>query len=269
MPSDILQVQTFLYHGLRSCKFFESVNVVLEREFLASSTVEVTSLWQAPRMITNPDGDAGDIVLTPDVNGKVGVGLLVEMPRLELRNPNSLQRSLVVSVGIIEERNLNMTPSSEGSMGGTMISAEEWAELALDFMYGWLLGLSSALVPTTGTVKSAPDIVPGAEGLICYRAAVELRREHRQTSRCDMPVLSEPTPGNFIFTNGANTPDAAIYYTTAATAGDLGLPGKDNTDAVLWDGVTPVALEIGECINWAAWKDAKLPSHISAQQRTS
>ncbi len=251
--SDILQVQEFIFGGMKSCALFDKFNVVLERDFMAQSQVEISSLWLTPRNPAPAEGDPGG-------PSQSGIGILVEMPRLELSKPNSLQRNLIASVVLMEERNLNMGPM------GTKVSAEELAELSLDFMFGWVMGLSSALVPEVGAIKPAPDVIQG-DGLIVYRAAVSLRREHRATDRCDTPALVEGSPGSFTFTNGVLTPDADIYYTVAQDAASLSLPGKDNPDAVRFNG-SPVALSSGQCINWAAWRGDRLPSHIIARQVT-
>jgi hypothetical protein len=242
--SDILKLQEYLFNGLLSCDLFAQFNVVLERQFLADRTVEFDAIWITPRK----QADGSD--------GPTGIGLYVEMPRLEVPKPNSLQRNLVASIVVIEERNINMTAGA-----GSLKSAEELAELTLDFMFGWMLGLSSGLTPEAGAVKPAPDVIQG-DGLVVYRAAVSLRREHRAVSRCDAPALADLGGGNYSLTNGANTPDAEIYYTVGAPA-DLSLPGKANDQAQLYAG--PVAVAAGQAINWAAWRADLLPSHIQAR----
>lgn len=237
--SDIVQLQDYLYRGLRSCALFDSFNVVEEREWLAESTVAVESLWNTPRV----------------ADGVVGAGLLVKMPRLTVPKPNSLQRNLAVSIIAIENRNLNMMK------GGTGVACEDLAELALDFMFGWVMGFSSALSPEAGGVAPAPDELSGP-GLVCYRAELSLRREHRPVARCDTPKLSQQEYGPWVLTNGANTPDASIYYTL-----DGSMPGKDNSQAVRY--AQPLALPVETTITFAAWRDDLLPSHVSSQLITS
>ena len=234
--SDILRLQEFLFNGLLSCPLFDRFNVVLEREFLAQNEMEFNSIWQAPRK----------------ANGPVGIGLYVEMPKLEIPKPNSLQRNLVASIGVIEERNMNMTAGA-----GSCVSSEELAELALDFMFGWMLGLSSALTPEVGAVRPAPDLIKG-EGLVVYRASVSLRREHRPHARCDMPGIVEAPAGTFTLVNGATTPGAAIYYTT-----DGSFPGVSNAQAMLY--AEPIQVAPGTKLLFAAWQARFLPSHINAQ----
>lgn len=232
--SDILGVQEALKFGLLSCALFDAVNVVMERELLLSSELEYGSIWQSPRA----------------ANGPVGVGLFVEMPRLELPKPNSLQRHLVASVGVIEERNLNMVP-----MAGTCRPAEEWAEEVLDFMFGWVLGISSGLVPEVGAVKPAPDLVEEAGGgLVAYRAAVSLRRERRPRERCGMPVLTVDG-GMWSLSGEAGT---ELYFTV-----DGSLPAKANPAAVRYE--QPVMVEAGQVVWFAAWDGERLPSHVGVR----
>lgn len=253
MASDILTVENYLFNGLLSCDLFAEFNVVQERKFLAQSEVEFDAIWQQPRPALN-GLPAGRLV---------GAGLYVEMPKLHIPKPNSLQRNLLVSVAAIEERNINMTATT-----GTGASAEELAEMALDFMFGWVLSLSSGLTPEDGAVTPANDLIEG-DGLVCYRATVSLRRERKPQTRCDKPTLADAGGGNYTLTNGAGTPDADIYYTTGNAydgAEGLSFPGKANGAAVKYAG--PIALTAGQAINWAAWRADLLPSHLGAASIT-
>ena len=243
--SDILQAQDFVFQGLRSCSLFAAINIVLERKWQVATEIAFSTIWQSAA--------PGQTVS--------GAGLLVEMPKLEVPKPNSLQRNLVLSVGVIEERNINMSPA------GTQVSAEQWAELALDFMAAWAMGLSSGLTPETAAVVPADDLIEGP-GLIAYRARVSFRREHRAAARCDTPVFAAAGGGTYSWTNGSNTPGAAIYYTSAASPAGLGMPASANSAAedglavaVLWNG-SPVTLASGTYVNWCAWLPGYLPSHI-------
>jgi hypothetical protein len=232
--SDIVQLQDYLYLGLRSCALFDAFNVVQEKEYLASSVIKAESLWITPRT----------------AGGKVGAGLLVKMPALTVPKPNSLQRNLLASIVAIENRNINLMKN------GTGVACEDLAELALDFMFGWVMGFSSALSPEAGGVAPAPDELNGP-GLVCYKAQLSLRREHRAVARCDVPVLSM-ADGLWQMANGARTPDAAIYYTLDGT-----MPGAENKAAVLYAG--PLGLAAGQVITFAAWREDLLPSHVSSQ----
>ena len=233
MASDILRLQEYLFNGLLSCDLFAAFNVVLERQFLAQSEIEFSAIWQTPRVGRTESG----------------IGLYVEMPKLEVPKPNSLQRNLVASIVTIEERNINMAAGV-----GSQVSAEELSELALDFMFGWVLGFSSGLTPEAGAIRPAPDVIQG-DGLVTLRSSVNLRREHRATGRCDVPVIGDLGNGSYSLTNGTNTPAADIYFTT-----DLSFPGKSNAAAVRYLG--PVVLVPGSTVTYAAWQADRLPSHV-------
>jgi len=239
MASDILGVQDYLYYGLLSCDLFNRFNVVQAREFLMASELEFNAIWQTPRK--------GQTVK--------GAGLYVEMPKLDIPKPNSLQRNLVVGIVAIEERNMNMVAGV-----GTVTSAEELAEMALDFMFGWIMGFSSGLTPEQGTVRPAPDVMQGdaADGMVLYRASVSLRREHRAIGRCDSPVIATADDVNYTLTNGVNTPDAVIYYTL-----DQSFPGKANNQASVF--TTAIPLAPGQIITCAAWRGDLLPSHVQTK----
>ena len=238
--STTLQLQDYLFKGMLSCEFFDMFNIVLERQFLMQSELEWSAIWQTQRV--GSDGKPTDAA-------RVGAGYYIEIPKLEVPKPNSRQRYLTASVVSIEERNLNLTPQV-----GTLMSAEDMAELALDFMFGWVLNISSALVPETATILPARDLQ--REGLVVYRTSVTLRVEKAPMARCDQPAISKDGNGHWVITNGTNTPDAAIYYTV-----DNSFPGKANASAVLF--AAPLTLPVGTILNAMAWRADRLPSHLS------
>ena len=231
---DILQLQEFIFNGLLSCDLFAAYNVVLERQFLMQQDIEFSGIWQTPRIGKSVSG----------------IGLYVEMPKLEIPKPNSLQRNLLASIVVIEERNVNMTAGV-----GTLTSAEELGEMALDFMFGWLMGLSSGLTPDNAALRPAPDVIQG-DGLVVYRASVSLRREHHAVARCDRPVITEAPVGTYSLANGANTPSATIYYTLDGT-----FPGKSNPAASVYGAPLPLT---NKTLMAAAWRADLLPSHVAA-----
>lgn len=238
MASDITLLQDYLFYGLLSCDLFARFNISQEKQHLMQSEIEFSAIWQVPRD-KKPENPSG-------------IGLYVEMPSLRIPKPNGLQRDIVASIGIIEERNINMT-----SGVGTGVSAEELGEMALDFMYDWCLGFTSALTPEAPALAPAKDLVQG-DGLITYRASVSMRREHHATNRCDTPTITEAPAGTFSLANGAATPDADIYFTT-----DQSFPGKAVATATKY--VAPIPLAAGTILTYAAWKPAFRPSHVSAK----
>lgn len=238
--STTLQLQDYLFKGMLSCDFFDMFNIVLERQFLMQSELEWNAIWQTQR--AGPDGKPTDAA-------RVGAGYYIEIPKLEVPRPNSRQRFLTASVVSIEERNLNMTPEV-----GTLMNAEDMAELALDFMFGWVLNISSALVPENAAILPARDLQLG-DGMVVYRTSVTLRVEKVPPPRCDQPQIIAGA-GVWTIQNGGNTPDATIYYTL-----DNSFPGRVNPVANVFAG--PITVAAGTIINAMAWRQDRLPSHLS------
>jgi hypothetical protein len=251
MQTDILRSQYAIYHGLLSCDLFDGINVVLERDFLSQGVVDYAAIWQTPR------------------NGFCGAGLLVEVPTLELPKPNSLQRNLIFSVVALEERNINLTSSTVVSSGGDDVTvqgtgktAEEWGELVLDFLYGWLLGNTSGLTPDTKALERAKDFVD----IMGMRASVSLRQEHHAIARVSQPTI---TSSSLTVTLASATPGAEIRYTTdgfsfPGPGNDGSLPGTQA--AVQYTG--PFTVTSGVVVQACAFLDGSMPSHVSAASIT-
>lgn len=247
MQTDILRTQYAIYHGLLSCDLFDNINIVLERDFLSQGVVDYAAIWQTPR------------------NGCSGAGLLVEVPTLELPKPNSLQRNLIFSVVALEERNINLIASTTVSSGsedvtvqGTGKTAEEWGELALDFLYGWLLGNTGGLTPETKALERAKDFVD----IMGMRASVSMRQEHHAIPRVAQPTVSS---SSLTVTLACTTPGAAIWYTTDG----FSFPGPGNngslpgTQAAV-QYTTPFTVPTGTVVQACAFLDGSMPSHVSA-----
>lgn len=237
-----LQLQDFLYQGMLSCDFFDVFNITQERRFLLDKDLKWNAVWQAPR--TDANGNP---------TSKVGAGYYVEMPKLTVPKPNSRQRFLTCSVVSIEERNMNTT---EGI--GTMVPAEDMAELVLDFMFGWVLKLSSALIPESSSIVPAHDIEVDEVGLVAYRTEMTVRVERAPIQRCSTVAISSSGDGLWVLQNGAASPQATIFYTL-----DGSFPGRSNPVAQPYQQPFPAA---GVVILAAAWQPNLLPSHLSQQQ---
>jgi hypothetical protein len=230
---DIVAIQQAIFHGLRSCNLFDSFNVVLGRELLAQSEIEMDAIWQTPR------------------NGAQGLGLIVQIPSLIFPGPNSLQRRRLFSVGIYEQRDMNFTPGI-----GTMTCAEDVGDLVIDFLWNWRLWRASGLIPDTNAL--VPDTrFPGVVGML---AKVALRQERAQPARAATPVIDAGDPNNVAITVADGS---KIYYTTDG----FSFPGKDNTGVLTGEqGATlyaaPFAAQSGQIIMAVAYLDGELPSQL-------
>lgn len=230
---DVVAIQQGIFHGLRSCNLFDPFNVVLGRELLVQSEVEMDSIWLTPR------------------NGSQGLGLIVQIPALVFPKPNSLQRQREFSVGIYEERNINFTDGI-----GTMTAAEDVGDMLVDFLWNWRLWRSGGLVPDTRAL--VPDT--RFKGIVGMLAKVTLRQERPQPARPAMPVIT---------VDGANmvtitvTDGSQIYYTTDG----FSFPGPSNEGkltgeeaAILYS--APFQAESGDIIMAVSFADGELPSQL-------
>ena len=244
--TDQIAIQYALYRGLQSCALFAGMNVVLGREML-SQQVQQDAVWQVP---------AG--------NGQVGVGAIIQIPTLMFPKPNSLQREREYSIGIYEEPNRNFTPAAAGFAGGTMMAADDWADLVIDFLWNWRLWRASGLVPQERCV--VPDTRFAESGIVGVRAVCVLRQQRAQPARCNMPAIAVGSNRTITLTvNDGST----IWYTTdgfstPAPANNGSLPGE--TAAVQY--VAPFQVGANTTLLTAAWPNggaAQLPSQTNDQ----
>jgi hypothetical protein len=238
-------MQEALYYGMLSCDLFAPLNLVLEKKFRADKAVQMDSIWLSRR-----DGQSAS-----------GAGLLVEMPRLIVDRPNSQVNHVIGSVVVFEERNLNMTPGT-----GTLKSAEQWAQLAVEFMRGWIIGQAGGLVVESNAIAPASDWMRdpaiGGGGIIALRGSVSQRAARPNYTRCGQPLLSIDNPLTVTLTNPPATLDAEIYYTTD---GSVPRAVPDDSGAVAQRYTRPFNVAVGTLVQWIALKSCLLPSHIGAQ----
>jgi len=236
--TDVVAIQQSLFHGLRSCKLFDAFNIVLARNFLVQSELEMDALWLTPR------------------NGRQGLGIIVQMPTLRFPKPNGLQRVREFSIGIYEERNLNFN-----SEIGTMTTAEDVGDLVVDFMWNWRLSRSSGLVLDDAAL--VPDERFKSIGILGQVAKASLKQERRPPTRPATPIITSDDSNN-VTINGDGSP---IYYTTDG----FSFPGPSNEGkleneqaAQLYTG--PFQAASGAVIAAMAWSDGLLPSQLADYQ---
>jgi Fn3 associated len=234
--NDIVALQYAFYRGLRSCSLFHDFNIVLGREFLFADEVDMASLWQ-----------------TPGPTGKQGLGLIVFVPDLVFPKPNSLQREREFSVGIFEERNLNLTPGT-----GTMVSADDVGDMVIDFMWNWRLWRSSGVVPASRALVEDRRF----DGIYGRRAVGIIRQERSAPPRAAVPAIA--VDGARFVT--LSVPDgSAIYYTTdgfsyPGPATDGKLPGEQA--ATLY--TAPFQVAANTTVLAAAFASGTNPSQTTA-----
>lgn len=233
--NDIVAIQFALYRGLRSCSLFNNFNIVYGREFWLQAEVNEAAIWLTPR------------------NGRQGAGLIVQLPTLRFPKPNSIQRERHFSVCVYEERDINFDQAI-----GSMMTAEDIADLVIDFGWNWRLWRSSGLILEDAAV--VPDT--RYPGIIGQSVNFILRQERKPLQRAALPVIDATDPSAVTLTV---TDGSQIYYTLDGYS----FPGPDN-DGTLSDEqkatlyAAPFAVESGDVIQAAAYIDGLLPSQVAA-----
>lgn len=238
--NDVVAIQYALYRAALSYTLFNPANVVLGRDYLAAK-VKQESPW-----------------LTPSPAGNQGIGMVIQIPTIRFPKPNSLQREREFSIGIYEEPDINNTPAAPGFGGGTLVSAEDWGDMVLDFVWNFYLWRASGLIPDTRAV--VPDARFAEDGIIGVRAVCILRQERKQPARSATPAI--------VVANGqvtlSVTDGGTIYYTTdgfsyPSPATDGTLAGE--SAAILYQG--PFALPASGVVFAAGFQNGILPSQTA------
>ena len=241
-PTDQLEwMQEALFNGFLSCDLFNGLNIVLEKKFRLDSSVAIDSLWQTVRQ------------------GKSGAGLVVEMPKLTVETPNSQVNRILGSVVVLEERNLNFLPDT-----GTGLTAEQWAQLAVEFMRGWIIGQAGGLVVESNAVTPAEDWIDADSGIIALRGSVSQRATRPNYPRTAAPSF-EIAAGVVSLINNDVLSDTPIFYTT-----DGSFPGNPDVcpGSTATRYISPFAVTAGMVVHYLALAPGKLPSNVGAQTIT-
>lgn len=254
-PNDQIEwMQEALYYGMLSCDLFAPLNLVLEKKFRADKTIQLDSIWLSQQSLRPLSGS----------NSACGAGLLVEMPRLTVDKPNSQVNHVIGSIVVFEERNLNFTPGV-----GTMKSAEQWAQLAVEFMRGWIIGQAGGLVVEPNAIVPARDWMTGdaklaENGIIALRGSVSQRAARPNYARAIAPALR--VTGNmatFVPVAQADGSAPIIYYTLDGSM-PRSVPADDGSLALRWTGAA-FAVASGTLVQWIAIQPGQLPSNVGCQ----
>ncbi len=231
--TNFVQLQEFLTQSLLANAALENVNIKSWRKLRLESEVDLSTLWLTPR------------------NGRSGAGILVEMPEFTVPHPNlpGPEALLNCPIAILEEPNINLTPGI-----GTMLSAEEIAQLILEILHDYQLEGFSTLYAKGNAIVPADEF----QGVVAYRVTVQLRLPREQTARVATPTATE-AGGNI--TLACATADAEIYFTL-----DDSFPGSGNPVATRY--TDTFAAEVGQVLRCAAYKPGAPGSHVSKQTVT-
>jgi hypothetical protein len=239
--TDCKQLQRDFAFALLADDFLANVNIVTREQLLADQSRLPDETLAAEVLV----------YITPR-NGKQGAGIIVEKPEIEVPNPQAPgpQVEIVLVCLVLEDQLTNVDP-----VGGTQLAADQISQRILELAHGWNINLQSDFVADRRAMTEAKDWQP----LRAYRVTHRMTLSRAQTERCTTPSIDVDTPGAGMvtLTNGANTPDADIYYTT-----DGDTPAPDNKAATKFD--QPFSATAGQTnLRWAAFKTGYLPSGIA------
>ena len=223
---NLVQMQADGAGALLSDGRLGSVNVVQYRKLRAQSEVDASAIYAVPR------------------NGKAGAGVLMEMPTLVVPKPNLPGPSgqFVVTCVALEEPNMNMEPTT-----GTLVSAEDIAQIVLEILHGLVIEGVGALYADERPIVPADEFA----GLVGYRITLRLASLRPQTERVATPTIVEQ---GLQVTFACATAGAAIYYTM-----DGSFPGPGNPEALRYASSFTMT---GAVLRWAAYLAGMVGSNV-------
>ncbi len=182
-------------------------------------------------------------------NSKVGCGVLVGMPVIDVVDPNVPGPQLEVRLPFRVQEN----PTINQGSGGTQKSAEEVALNILKIVHQFQLAGFVGFYGDKGAITPNTEF----EGLVTYDVTLTGRLGTTPLTKCAMPTIAEAT---LTITLACATSGAAIYYTADGTfPGSTNLVSNGGT-AVLY--TVPFAVTSGTVVRYAAFKTGLIGSDV-------
>lgn len=226
--TDLVLMQDDIALGLESWDVLASVNIVQDRKLRLKQQVNADLICLALR------------------NGRKGLGVLIEMPTIEVPSASAPgpQTDLLVSCVVIEEPLINFAPKT-----GTLMDAETGARYVLMFLHGWLLEGKGELFADRRAIAPTDDF----PGKVAYRVTCPVKLSDTVMERLSTPAIVEDSPLTISLTHAV--PDVAMFYTL-----DGSYPGNANPAATPYE--APFTVEAGTLVRWSAFKPGYLPSAV-------
>lgn len=254
--TDLVYLQSCLTLLLANDPRLANTPVVEEVKFLIDSDLAIDILWQQPAnaFSLTPSG----YTINSGATGPVGAGIMVEMPSLNVNSTKVTGSPATWEIGIVcfEERNVNLLPGT-----GTLITAEQYAELCVDILQLQYIYQFGTLTVKTQAVAPANDFNGSRPGIVAWRASFEATTGRVQTQRSALvvPIFSG---GNCTLTCADNA--ASVFYTT-----DLSAPVQKNINPNNAAGIgataytAPFAVTSGTTVLAASSKAGLITSSIT------
>ena len=221
MPTDFVALQNDLLHILLTAECLQTVNVKQYRKMVIESEIDMRLVYMTARM------------------SRVGAGILVEMPLLNVNKPNVEGPILEVDIPILVMENPTVNMNAKASTAGTMKSAEEIVQDVLDVLHHQRID-NLQLVAAANAVQPANEY----RGVVAYRVHIATMAVSAQTRR-PLPPTITVTAGEA--TMSCATAGAEIYFTL-----DGSYPGKvGQPTAMLYN--APVPVNSGDVIRAASY----------------
>ncbi len=212
---------------LNSEELFDTINVVSLRKLQTLSEVNASLVYLTAK------------------GGKLGAGVVVNMPTIEVPDPDvpGPELKVVLAARAMENPTVNQDPAQ-----GTLVTAEQIAIWVLQVFHQLLIEGLCSLYPSRRAIVPNTDF----EGVVAYDVFLE-------ATMPITPIVQVATPaigGNILgVTLTPVTNGSTIYYTT-----DESFPGKANPAAQIY--AVPFVVAGGTVVRWAAYKTGMRGSDI-------
>lgn len=232
--AEVVAIQDDLYYGSLSFPALGKINITERRRFQMQSDLEEDAIWLTQR------------------NGASGLGVVWEMPEIEIADPAAPgpMENLIVTARVICDPNVNSTG----------LLPETVCKYVRRFVHQWYIAGRGQFYGQGKMMHPINDY----PNLLAYEEQFRIRLADEWYSRLNQPVLSQDANGNILLANDPATPGAAIVYTLDGTTPGNGADwqGNGNPSAKLYGVPVPVAPGASVTIRWAAYLAGYLPSAI-------
>ncbi len=205
---------------------------------LSESTLVSIPCKSLRKMRLQSELDLALLYATPrDTGTKIGAGIMVGMPTLDVEHPNTPGPALTLTlpIRIYEDPLTNLNPNL-----GTLLTAEEISTLVIQLLHQ--LRIEGLCGLYAGKDSMHPSDAP--DGVIAYEVLLRAELAQDIILRVTLPEISET---DLTVTLTPVEPGTMIWYTLDTT-----YPGSGNTAAIIYS--APFLVPAGTVVRWAGYK---------------